>query len=130
MPRGRRLGHQPTAERQKLSDMLRARRHLLRHWLDHVVEAKLQTIMLAVSGECGWYRPGGIEDRDHMAYPSLAMFRQLLDAANRDLEGNGRLHRYQSRRNLYSSFITHNVNASRILIVETAFDPCNRVRTH
>ena len=53
-----------------------------------------------------------------------------LDAANRDLEGSGRLHRYQSRRNLYRSFITQNVNASRILIVETAFDPCNRVRTH
>jgi hypothetical protein len=29
-----------------------------------------------------------------MAYPSLAMFCQLLDAADRDLKGSGRLHRY------------------------------------
>src|SRR5436190_8803371 len=74
--------------------MLRARRHLAGHWLDHIVEAKLQMLMLAVSAECGWYRPGGIEDRHHVAYPSLAMFRQLLDATNRDLKGGGRLHRH------------------------------------
>jgi hypothetical protein len=37
--------------------------------------------MLAVSAECGRYRPIGIEDRYQMAYPSLAMFCQLLDAA-------------------------------------------------
>jgi hypothetical protein len=41
--RGSRLAHQPTTESQKLSDMLRAWRHLAGHRLDHVVEAKLQT---------------------------------------------------------------------------------------
>jgi hypothetical protein len=90
MARVRRLGHQSTTESQKLSDMLRAWRHLARDWLDHIVEAKLQTIMLAVSAECGWYPPSRIEDRDHMAYPSLAMFGQFLDAANGDLEGSDR----------------------------------------
>jgi hypothetical protein len=49
-------------------------RYFARHWLDHVVEAKLQTLMLAVCVECGWNRPGGIEDRDHWLTPSLAMF--------------------------------------------------------
>jgi hypothetical protein len=69
----------PTTESQKLSDMLRAWRHLAGHRLDDVVEAKLQTLVLAVGVECEWNRPGGIEDRDHMAYPSLAMFCQLPD---------------------------------------------------
>jgi hypothetical protein len=60
-------------ESQKLSDVLWTWRYFARHWLDHVVEAKLQTLMLAVCVECGWNRPGGIEDRDHVAHPSLAI---------------------------------------------------------
>ena len=87
-----------------------------------------------------------------MAYPSLAMLRELLDATNRDLKGSGRLHRHprevprrkatlnpisemaghrlerQSRGNLYGAFIEQNVDASRILIVESAFDPRNPTR--
>jgi hypothetical protein len=35
-------------ESQKLSDVLWTWRYFARHWLDHVVEAKLQTLMLAV----------------------------------------------------------------------------------
>src|SRR4051794_22917815 len=87
--------------------------------------------MLAVCVECGWNRPGGIEDRDHVAHPSLAMFCELLDAADRDLKGSGRLYRHPrsasragTRRNLYGAFIGQNVNASRILIVERASDRC------
>ena len=81
-----------------------------------------------------------------MAYPSLAMLRELLDATNRDLKGSGRLHRHprevprrkatlnpisemaghrlerQSRGNLYGAFIEQNVDASRNLIVESAFE--------
>jgi hypothetical protein len=70
-----------------------------------------------------------------MAYLSLAIFCQLLDTANRDLKGSGRLHLHprsapgpKPGRNLYGTFIDQNVNASRILIVETAFDPCNGAR--
>src|SRR5436309_2549281 len=33
--------------------------------------------------------------------------------------------RAKAGRNLYPAFIDQNVNASRILIVESAFDPCN-----
>ena len=86
-----------------------------------------------------------------MAYPSLAMLCELLDATNRDLKGSGRLHRHPRevpRRkatrshhrdgrpsaratkpgNLYGAFIEQNVDASRILIVESAFDPRNPTR--
>ena len=69
-----------------------------------------------------------------MAYPSLAMLRQFLDAANRDLKGNGRLHHAHDapwakvRRNLYSFFIDQNANASRIVIVESALGLCNPSR--
>ena len=67
--------------------------------------------------------------RRHMAYPSLAIFGQLLDAANRDLIGSGRLHRHSrsaprapAGRNIYAAFIDPNFNASRILIMEGAFE--------
>jgi hypothetical protein len=75
---------------------------------------------------------GGLLDRrgELVEAASRICYHRLAHGERAPARLNAANHRYQSRRNLYSFFITQNVNASRILIVETAFDPCNRVRTH
>jgi hypothetical protein len=66
--------------------MVRAWGRLIKRTFNYVIKAQLETLVLTLGAEFGRHRSVGIQDRNHMAHPGLAMRRQLVDATNRDLE--------------------------------------------
>jgi len=82
-----RLGQQAAAERQDAFDVLGLRQDQAGRFVDDVVEAHLQLLVLAKRAERLGYGIVGVEYGQDMAGAGAAMPGQLLDAADGDAEG-------------------------------------------
>ena len=83
-----RLVHKVLAERKQRLDVMRLRRIVSgNEFLDNVMKAQLQPRMLAERAERIGLRRLGIEDGEYVRDLGIAMVDQLVDAADRNLEG-------------------------------------------
>src|ERR1700748_1174830 len=83
--RGRcRFATKRAAKFEQLFDMERRRGDRPRAVLDHVVETKLQFLMLAKTAEYFGHRPFRIENRQDVANTRVAVSGKLIEAADSD----------------------------------------------
>src|SRR4051794_4678371 len=91
----RRRGEQIAAEGEQRLDIGALRRPDALRLLDHVVEAQLQPLVLAIGAERRGFGKAGVKDRQDMADPDIAEALQLIQATNGDVEGD------ESRRHVH-----------------------------
>ena len=80
------FGTKAAAEGEDRFDIPTIGSYLIRRFVDHVVEAQFEALVLAERPEHGQFRRAGIEYRQNVAYADIAVVAEFVNTANGDLE--------------------------------------------
>jgi len=73
-----------SSEAQELANMLRFGRAHSRFFVDNIVKAQLQPLILPKGGQLWRHGDVWIKEREHMAGANTTLLRELREAADRD----------------------------------------------